>query len=108
LQTYGDIPVFTNGCGMLGYLVTLGKIGIEVILACEVVSLFNFTMTGQPQFDRIFDSFSVHLWQAAWMTECDRAYLGIGRRTIGNAVTAKQFAFGEQLRMHLESYHYFV
>ena len=83
------ISAFANRCRMLGKLVPFWKIGVEIIFSGKIILLYNFAMTGQSHFYSKLNSFFIHLWQSAGMSQCNRAYFCIGRGSESIAVTAE-------------------
>src|SRR5687768_12314358 len=90
---------------MLRYLVALGKIGVEVILAGEIIRSGYMTVAGKSHLHCEFNRFAVHFWEGARMCQGNGAYLCIGVIPKFRAVATKQFAACLELGMHFQSHH---
>jgi hypothetical protein len=93
---------------MLGGLISLGKVGVKIVLAGKVIVPLDLAVTGKAHFDSKFYCFFIEPGQGAGMTQRDGADMCIGFSAEGGAVAAKQFCAGQQLGMDFQSHYYFV
>ena len=104
----GDVSAYAYGSRMLADLIAFGKIGIEIVLAGEVVVAFDGTIAGQPHPDGILHGYAVEAGQGAGEAQGDRAYMGIGFAAEGRTVSTEKLGPGQQLRMYFQSYYRLV
>src|SRR5262245_58043193 len=84
-DSYASVPAYR--CFMLGDLVTFGKIGIEIMLACEIIGSLNFTMAGKAHAYCIFNGFLIKFRKCTWQRKCDCTDVGVGLSPISCAVS---------------------
>src|SRR6185437_10486588 len=71
--------IFADRGGMLCYLVTFRKIGIEIIFSCEIIITYNFAIICQPQFNSQLYGFLIHYRQSARMSKGNSADISVWR-----------------------------
>ena len=87
---------------VLRNLVTLGQIGVEIILARKNRVMIDFGFDGNAEADRHADRFAVQHRQHARQAEIDRAGLGVRFGAKRGRRTGEYFTFGRELRVNLE------
>src|SRR5687768_3065134 len=102
------IATRTDGGGMLRYLVTFWKIGVEIVFTREIVITGNFRIAGYTHPDRIFHRSFVKSRQSARMSERNWAYMCIGLAAERSIITTEELGLRQKLRMHLKTHHYFI
>src|SRR5215813_4200314 len=84
-------------------LIPLGQIRVKIVLSGKTAHTRNLPLHGQTRADGELRCLAIEHRQHPWHTETDRARLlirvGLKHRRTG----AKQFRFGEQLRVYLEA-----
>ncbi len=88
---------------ILGYLISLWKIWIEIVLSRKKTLPGDRAMGRKPHFDGELHSLLIHRGKRSWKTRTDRAGMGIRISSEGCGTGAEDLRFGEQLGMHLKS-----
>ena len=87
----------------LADLVALGQIGVEVVLAGELVHGTDGAVGGQGHLHGILHHCFVQHRQNAWHAEAHRAGIGVGRVAEGRGAAAENLALGFELGMDLKA-----
>src|SRR5262245_49888366 len=84
-------------------LISLRQIRVKIVLSGKTAHTRNLPLHGQTCADGELYCLAIEHWQHPWHAETDRARLliRIGLKHCGAG--AKQFGFGEQLRVYLEN-----
>ena len=101
-------PAFTDRRRVLGYLVSFGKIRIEIVLTGKIIISLYLAVTGQTHFYGKFNGRPVQFGQRAGKPQGHRAHMRIGVASKGCAVPAEQFCPGKQLGMNFQAYDHLV
>lgn len=101
-------PAFTDRRRVLGYLVSFGKIRIEIVLTGKIIISLYLAVTGQTHFYGKLNGRPVQLGQRAGKTQGHRAHMRIGIPPKGCTVPAEQLCPGKQLGMNFQTYDHLV
>src|SRR5215831_7913660 len=89
-------------------LIPLGQIRVKIVLPGKTAHTCNRPLHGQTRADGELYRLAIKHWQHPWHTETNRARLLIRISLKHRGAGAKQFGFGQQLRMYLEADNAFV
>ena len=106
-QPDGHLAVGGDGQVELRDLVCLGQVGVEVVLAVELVVASDVAVQRQSGLGRIAHDRLVHNGQCAGHTGAHRAAVGVGRAAEGGGAGAEDLRPGGQLHMGLQADHSF-
>src|SRR5262245_27414755 len=100
-----DFPICGKRLVVLRDLISLGQVGIEIILARKDALSMDFAIEGKPNSYSQFNSFFIQNWQRARLTRADRTDITIRLRgdRIDNFTSTKHFGLGKQFSMDFES-----
>jgi hypothetical protein len=104
---YGNLPMFCDGKFILRYLVTLGKVGVEVVLAGKAACGRNSTTCGQGHPESIVYYLAIQYREYSWHSKADRTGMGVGRCPEFRGATAENLGLCEKLSVNLKSYNGF-
>jgi len=97
-----DPAVFGYGQIELGYLITLGQVGVEVVLPGENVGLVDPAVGGQPHLAGIFHALAVQPRSHAGQAPAGRTGIGVGRLAEFGLTAAKDLGVGAHLGMNFQ------
>src|SRR3990167_5841638 len=85
--------LIAQGIIVLGYLESLGKVGIKIILAVEFGLMVDPAVQSQTQHKAFLNCQFIGHRQRSWQTQADRADMAVGLSTkIVSGTAAKHFA----------------
>ena len=87
----------------LGNLISLGKVGVEIIFAGEARMFVNGAVEGEGCAGRHLDDALVQDRQRAGQAEADRAGVGVGSVAEARGAGAEDFRFGQELGVDFEA-----
>ena len=98
-------PMAGQGLLVLGDLVTLGQVGVEIVLAGEDAGRINLTFERQGDPQGEFDGPPVNHGQCAGQPAADRADGRVGRRLrqVNDRAAAEHFGTGEQFGVDFQA-----
>ena len=100
-----DVQVALDGDGqfVLGYLVSLGQVGIEVVFAGKPAVRRNGAVGGQGHAQGVVHDLAVEYRQHPGHAQADRADMGVGGGAELGGAAAEDFGGGFQLGMDFQS-----
>ena len=79
--------------GALAGLITLGKIGVEIMFAVKNAVAVDIGTQGQAKFYGVFHGFFVEHRQSAGVRQRNGRYMRIGSAAVLGTIGAKKFCF---------------
>ncbi|MNV85688.1 hypothetical protein D3C71_1796600 [compost metagenome] len=98
-----DPPVQADRLIILGDLVSLRRIGIEIVLTVELADVADCAVQRHGCFHGIIHRLAVQNRQDAWMAQADRAGMGIGRRSEFRGAAAEYLRLGMKLDVNFKT-----
>jgi hypothetical protein len=88
---------------VLRNLITLGQIGIEIVLSSENRRLVDVAVQSQPGTNGQIDRRSIQDRQRPWKAETNRTDVRVGWRAKCRTAAAEDLGGGQELRVNLET-----
>jgi hypothetical protein len=104
----GNMSLFRDRQFILRYLVTLGKVGVKVVLSGKATLSRNRAIRGQCHANGVLNHFAVQHRQNPRHAETYRTGVGIGRCPELGRATTKDLALGQQLGMDFKADNGFI
>jgi len=99
--------VSSKGEFILGYLISFGEVGIEVVLSRELAVGRNSTVSGQGHLHSEFDHVSIQNREYTRHAQAHRTDMGIRAAAEPGGAATENLALGQELSMYFQSYYRF-